>query len=863
MEPNRWKQISRICAEALERDPDKREAFVEVACEGDAELRAEVLSLLAQDCGADGILDAPPAWDGVVASELESQSFEGKSIGPYRIVRLIGRGGMGQIFLAERDDAQFDQSVALKVIRRGMDTDDILRRFRAERQILAGLAHPGIARLYDGGATEDGVPYFAMEYIDGLAITKYCDENKLTVRERLLLFKKVCAAGHYAHQNLIVHRDLKPSNILVSSEGEPKLLDFGIAKVLDSEGDAGEQTLTSQRAMTPEYASPEQIRGETITTASDIYALGVLLFELLSGELPYTGTRTAIERAICETAPVKPSTALAHSSKTTDARGRSRRLRHLRGDVDNIVLKAMRKEPERRYASLQEFADDIDRHLRDRPVTARPETLLYVARKFIGRNWIPVGLSTIAAIAVVAFAFITDAQSKRIAEQSNIVSDERDLAEEVTEFMVDLFDQADPRATRASDIRAREILDRGYERLGDLEARPGVLARLMLSMARAYEGLDDLRPAENLLRESLELAKDLPNPLERLMVQRELALVLTRMGRLDEAAELHTEALEQWRIHDSAENPFVAMQLQRLGWIEEHRGANERAEELYREAIAMLEKLLENGPEEKLDYAKTLGHLGHLLLVHYGTEQAEPVLRQSHALMIEVLSEEDPEMGLSFEQLGRLEFALDNLQAAEENFSRALASRLQLYGEGSVNVALARNEVARVQRRLGDLESAEANYRSVAETLRARLGPDHWYVVQATFNRGNTLRFQGRLDEAKEQLTDALRTAGRLRAEDHPDRAILAEPLIRLHLDQGDVADAEALAWEAWRACQASLPPGNALRLNIACLLAEALGKQDRTEDAWALLGGELDGLDPESDAAKRIVTAIQSLEEG
>ena len=404
---DRWDEVSRISSEALELPPEERAAFVAAQCSDDEELRSEVSSLLEQAGKTSRPLDRPVGALGKLFPDREGALAEGDSVGPYRIVDEIGRGGMGRIFRAVRDDQEFHREVALKVIRRGMDTDDILRRFRAERQILARLDHPNIARLLDGGATESGRPYFAMELIRGLPITDYCREQSLSIEERLRLFCEVCAAGHYAHRNLIVHRDLKPGNILVTPEGVPKLLDFGIAKVLvvDPNDPSVEHTRADLRVLTPEYASPEQVRGEPISTASDVYSLGVLLYELLSGERPHTGEGTEIERAICEAEPRKPSTV-------------ARVGRRLRGDLDHIVLMALRKEPERRYSSLQQLAEDIDRHLRGIPVIARKETVFYIARKFVRRNSVTVFSSTLAAVALLAFTLVTATQSLRIGEQA-------------------------------------------------------------------------------------------------------------------------------------------------------------------------------------------------------------------------------------------------------------------------------------------------------------------------------------------------------------------------------------------------------------------------------------------------------------
>src|SRR6202158_1472344 len=368
--------------------------------------------------------------------------MEGDRIGPYRVLRTLGVGGMGEVFLAERADAEFEQQVAIKVVYGGAFARGVQSRFKVERQLLAQLGHPNVSPLSDGGSLPDGTAYIVMEYVDGVPIDVFCDSNRLDVRSRLKLFQTVCAAVHYAHQNLIVHRDLKPSNILVTKAGVPKLLDFGIAKLLDDRQVARHTFAVTQadiRVMTPDHASPEQVRGQAITTSSDVYVLGVLLYRLLTGTGPFiipSMRLTDIERAICESDPPLPSRAIlkddsAESRGIAYARGASaNRLRRiLRGDLDNIVLMAMRKEPERRYASSQQLASDIQRYLEGKPVIARRDTMSYRTAKFIKRHWLPVAASVSAVFLVLAFAITAYEQSLRIAAERDRVAEQRAVAE--------------------------------------------------------------------------------------------------------------------------------------------------------------------------------------------------------------------------------------------------------------------------------------------------------------------------------------------------------------------------------------------------------------------------------------------------
>lgn len=398
MNPELWRRVKELFQQALERPSGERATFVDVAAADDERLRQEVHTLLASHVSATDFLDDPPRAAAAEVTELHDRaSCVGERIGPYRTIRRIGRGGTGSVYLAVRDDDEFQRRVAIKVVRRGMATSDILRRFRSERQILASIGHPNIAHLLDGGSTDDGLPYFVMEYIEGEPITVYCDRNRLSIEERLELFCQVCSAVQVAHQNLVVHRDIKPQNILVSSEGIPKLLDFGIAKLLNPDLSSGshDPTMLELRVMTPEYASPEQMRGGAITTASDVYSLGVLLYELLTGRRPYRLENllmSDMEVVVCTTQPSRPSDAVPQSEGEQPAEGSAPQIdpvavaeargeapEHLRralaGDLDNIVLMALRKEANRRYSSVDHFADDIRRHLKGLPVTARADTL--------------------------------------------------------------------------------------------------------------------------------------------------------------------------------------------------------------------------------------------------------------------------------------------------------------------------------------------------------------------------------------------------------------------------------------------------------------------------------------------------------
>jgi eukaryotic-like serine/threonine-protein kinase len=483
---DRWEQVNQIVADALELDSRvARAALIAERCGTDNDLLREVESLLEQ---------TTDSFENFAESTTESLRrgmstlAAAQRVGAYAIVRELGHGGMGAVYLAQRADGAFQKQVAIKVLKRGTDTDEVLRRFQSEREILARLNHPNIARLLDAGTTDDGLPYFVMDYVDGKPITRYADEHRLSLTERLNLFSVVCSAVGYAHQNLIIHRDLKPSNVLVTNHGEVKLLDFGIAKLVQpAESEQSNVTVTMLRVMTPEYASPEQVKGEPVTTVSDVYSLGVFLYELLTGERPYKFTRRTpdvVTKAICEQEPERPSTAVARGDGSSRLQAPSSKL--LRGDLDNIVLKALRKEPERRYRSVDQFSGDIRRHLEGLPVQARKDTTAYRASKFVRRHKVGVVAAGLVALALIGGSITTAWQAhqtrleKTVAEQR--FEEVRKLAHSV------LFDYHDAIAALPGSTSVRQRLVRdALEYLDGLSKQASNDAALLRELAAAYE----------------------------------------------------------------------------------------------------------------------------------------------------------------------------------------------------------------------------------------------------------------------------------------------------------------------------------------------------------------------------------------
>ncbi|HQR35797.1 MAG TPA: serine/threonine-protein kinase [Blastocatellia bacterium] len=486
MTPERWRRIDELFRTVADRPLAEREALLTRVCGGDDELRREVLELLACD-PPDSFLHDPIKHATVAVAHEPKDDLLNTRIGPYRLTRLIGHGGMGAVYEAVRDDDQFQHQVALKLIKRGMDSDFVRDRFLRERQILASLDHPHIARLFDGGTTRDGLPYFVMEFVNGISITDYCRQQELSLNDKLKLFRKVCSAVQHAHQKLVIHRDLKPSNILVTEDGTPKLLDFGIAKLLSPDlSEAFTRTETALRLMTPDYASPEQVRGKTITTATDVYSLGVVLYELLAEQRPYqfeTYAPQEIERAICDTEAPRPSDLARHH---TDAR--TKLAKQLTGDLDTIVLMALRKEPERRYQSVEQFSEDIRRYLSGLPITARPDTFGYRAGKFVRRHKAAVGALALLGLLTVALAILT----VRLTRERNLA--ERRFAQVRTLSNTFLFGVHDKIQNVPGTIEARALVAQtAVSYLDNLSKEASNDPQLQWELAVAYQKAGDVQ----------------------------------------------------------------------------------------------------------------------------------------------------------------------------------------------------------------------------------------------------------------------------------------------------------------------------------------------------------------------------------
>jgi serine/threonine protein kinase len=636
MTPERWVKIRDIFESIMDADADRRAAVLETACGGDESLKAEVQAMF--DAGnSAGHMNGPVSAAAAVRQQvLAADPLEGRVIGHYKILRRVGTGGMASVYAAARVDQEFHKIVAVKLVKPGMDSEEILRRFRTERQVLAGLEHPNIARLLDGGTTEQGIPYLVMEYVDGLPIDVYCDTHNLSLNERLELFQCVCEAVQYAHQNLVVHRDLKPSNILVNESGVPKLLDFGIAKLLRPEH-AGQQahlTQTHVRPMTPEYASPEQVRGDPINTASDVYSLGVLLYRLLSGHSPYrlkSAASTEIEQAICGVEPERPSVAITRLGAVPKIKAEKVR-RQLRGDLDVIVMTALRKEPQRRYASVERFSEDIRRHLEGLPVTARKDTWTYRVSKFSTRHKAGVAIAALIALVLIA----SSAVSLYYLRQARI---QKSVTLQLASFMVLDFDSAMQSGVTparkaflaavvghlnqlapdsANDSSTRRLLVKAYMKVGDLQGN--------LYGPNLGESAAARKSYETALALARQEARSDPR---NESVQRDVALSRERLGDLASLGGDRREALEQYRSAENVYRKFLDANPSRLDALKDLRrvlyttgitqyelGDPARALETYHRELETAQRaatLSGNTPEARRIVAVAEEHVGDML----------------------------------------------------------------------------------------------------------------------------------------------------------------------------------------------------------------------------------------------------------
>jgi serine/threonine-protein kinase len=762
LQPERFQRLERLFAATVDRTSAERQAMLAAAAAEDPDLAAEVERFLAADLHAGRFLES--AVEAGAAAVVGGEA--GRRLGPYRLVRELGRGGMGVVYLAERDDREFHQRVAIKLLHRGLETAEVLARFQTERQILARLNHPSIARLFDGGTTEDGRPYFVMELIEGRPIDAHCDAEGLSIRARLSLFREVLDAVREAHRNLIVHRDLKPSNVLVTADGRPKLLDFGVAKLLEPEvpGSVEVTSLGPVRPMTLAYASPEQVQGLPVTTATDVYALGVLLYRLLTGRHPYPVEGKSVqevERLILEHRPERPSLAVQRDS---DPQPAQRLARQLRGDLDTIVLAALAKEPAERYGSVERLAEDLGLHLQGRPITFRPTPLRARARKFVRRHrW------GVAAAAVILALGLGLAGS--LVVLSARTARERDRATQVASLLVDMFEIADPGERRGSSITARELIDQGTERvLHRLDQQPETQGTLLATLGRLYAQLGLYGRAVEVLQKSVAIERRRGDAHPDLVkALRDLGRALAEGGRFAEAEPVFREALALAERVYPEDHEEIATALNNYALVEHDLGRYATAEPLYRRAVELERRL---GGEEARQ-GTTRGNWALLLidLGRYG--EAAAICRQIVAVC-EASSPPDPlAVADALEYLAMALQGAGRLDEAEAAARRCLALRERHLSPDDRDLPRSRNVLGAVLRDRGALAAAEPLLRNALADRRRLLGSGHAEVAVSLEDLGDLLAARRLYGQAEEAFSEAIRIHETTFPANHPTIARL------------------------------------------------------------------------------------------
>ncbi len=829
----------------MDLSPAERVALLDRECADDPDMRRRVEALLESDTafGDGGVTGAIGAGLDALIESTEPVK-KGTRIGAYRIVDTLGHGGMGMVFLAERADRHFAQRVAIKVVSGLAINQEILARFRGERQILAALDHPYIAHLVDGGETDAGVPYLVMEYVEGEPIMQACRRLDLGLDVRIDLFLKICEAVQYAHQNLIVHRDLKPANIMVTADGFPKLLDFGIAKILDKRqfDQTMIETQDGQMLFTPDHAAPEQVLGKAVTTATDVYCLGILLYELLTGRRPFDfGDRRPgeLERIICQQPPKLPSALAA-----TLARGESdtgagieltslpmpadRLRRRLRGDLDNIVLKALRKEPERRYASVAAMADDIRRYTQGLPVSARADTWRYRSVKFVQRNTLAVAAGVTLFAVAIAFAISMAVQAARIDK-------ERQTAVQALSILVDLVRRTDPKSAQGESFSAVDLLNEWSDRVDDeLANEPAIQATLMNTIGVAYFNLGQYEPAERSLRMALAQRERVGGEAEaQVRNHNDLADVLYVSGRYDDALAVFGDALATARAELVTDHAEISRALSGSGLVHLQLGAYDAAEPLFREAETIDRRAGRDGDDPV--WASTLTGLGTITWRQTDLDATERLWREALEIRRRVLGNDHPDTMTSVNNLASILVDRGDLAGAEPLFLEALETNERILGSEHVEIAVNLNNLGYVRLTAGRFAEAEPVYRRSLAIDRSVLGDLHPDLAYGLNSLGMTLAGLGRLEDAEAQYREALALFD---AQDHDHRLtgqVLAN-YAALEIGRGAHDEALRLARDAKVRIDAQFPDGHWRRAYTDSVLGEALVALGRRDEAEPLL---------------------------
>jgi serine/threonine-protein kinase len=830
VDSSRWERIQTLFHQAATLLPAEQRSFLESACGEDEGLIADVVALLQEDARGSSLLDQPLAQVAHKILEADaSSSLPFQELGPYRIRKVLGEGGMGVVYLAERQD--LGSLVALKLLRDAWLSPARRERFAAEQRTLAQLNHPLIARIYDAETLPDGTPYFVMEYVEGLPLTDYCAKHQCSIERRLQLFRLVCEAVQYAHSNAVIHRDLKPSNILVKSDGTIRLLDFGIAKQVESLDVPAQHTMTALRLMTPAYASPEQIRGQRLGIQTDVYSLGVILYELLSGRLPFDLSNLAsaeAETVLVEYEPPKPSSMAARTAKPADSPAASLSAGSW-ADLDVLCLTAMHKDPERRYRSVEALIRDVDHYLKAEPLEARPDALGYRLGKFMRRNRREVVAAVATAAVVVGLVvFFT----VRLAKARDAAVQEATRTQRIQRFTMNLFQGGDEAVGPADDLRVVTLVDRGVQEARSLTGDPRSQAEIYQTLGTVYENLGKFEEADKLLNSSHEQRKLLFGADSPEVADSKVALAALRdvQAQFDEAEKLAREGLDMSKRHLAPNHPAIGKATALLGKILEDRGT-------YPAAIAVLEeaaRLQSTSDTSRADLSATLTELAncHFYAGHYDISEslnqrilvmdrelygerhphvaddlinlgaiqfergrfaeAERYYRQGLDIVQSFYGKDHPAMASALTMLGRGLVSEGKLDEASGILQQALAIQEKVFGKVHPRVAGTLNELGKIAQRRGKLDEAEADLSRAVEIYKSVYAGKHYYIGIALSNLAGVLADRKEYSRAQRLFQEALQIYSQTLAPDHQNVGIAHVRLGRAFLHDRRHAEAEA-----------------------------------------------------------------------
>src|SRR5262252_2180807 len=794
MDAERWQKVDRVFHAALQAEPSRRAALLEDSCAGDESLRREVESLLAHYESAESFIERPAFATGQLLSSPQSSSSAAESLAPgstvaqYRLLQAIGAGGMGEVWRAEQAEP-IRRTVALKLIKAGMDTRAVVARFDSERQALALMDHPNIAKVFDAGATAAGRPYFAMEYVPGIPITEYCDQHRLTIRERLLLFIRVCDGVLHAHQKAVIHRDLKPSNILVvevDGSPVPKIIDFGLAKA--TAGHLTDHSMFTELGVivgTPAYMSPEQAGSQdgNIDTRTDVYSLGVILFELLVGALPIApqdlrqGGVEATLRRIRESEPPRPSAKLSAMGPSSNSALHRKEepaslIRRVRGDLDWITIRAMEKDRARRYGSVSELATDIRRHLEDQPVLAGPPEATYRAGKFVRRHRIGVTVAAVIAVLVIGFVAASGVQARRIVRERDRASREAAAAKSVSDFLISLFNVSNPSQAQGNTITARELLDRGRAQMErSLSGQPEIQARMMDTMGQVYLSLGLYAQARDVLEKALEKRRKLlgPEHPDTLATSDHLARSLEREGHYVEAEKLIRYALDIRMRRLGPEHLDTLASRHAVIVIAIDKGDYVEAEKLGREELEVLRRV--RGPEHPdtlasmHDLALDLANLGR-------PAEASTLFRQTIDIQRRTLGDSHPDTLITMTALGLSLANEGKYEEAEKILRATVDAERRVLGDEHSETLWAMHDLSITLREGGHPAEAEALERQTLAARRRVLGPEHSETLTSMNNLAADLDDLHRFAEAERLYRETIQIQARVLGPGHPETAV-------------------------------------------------------------------------------------------